>query len=103
MSRFHAVRPAVPSRRDLIVLASTRALAMRAAEVRGVPANLVLWPRKTQDLKGYDYVPIWVDKSFWDHPRAEDLADWLEERLRHFERVKARQTTLARIASSPLN
>lgn len=92
-----------PPLKLLIALVSTRARATMIGQRDGLAPAEVLWPRTLGDLDGRGTVPVYVDLSLWDHPAADDLADYFAARVRAQERRRARKTQLARGRSSALN
>lgn len=62
------------------ILADTRLNALRYARRHNIAAARVFWPDSPRALayvvrQGADIV---VTGSLWDHPHAEELADWLQ-------------------------
>lgn len=81
-----------------IVIAATLAIAKRRADALGIDRGAMLWPRSATDLRGRGALALYVDVSLWDHPRAEELADYVSWR---WQRAQPRQTMLPTSQPAP--
>lgn len=64
----------------VVIIAATFAIAKRRADAMGIKRAAMLWPRSSADLVGFDHLPLYVDPTLWDHPRSEDMADYVSAR-----------------------
>lgn len=67
-------------KRTTIIMASTLAIAKRRADKLGIPRGAMVWPRSLGDLDRHGKLALYVDVSLWEHPRAEELADYIATR-----------------------
>lgn len=78
------------TRRTIAILAHSQTEALRVAHARGIPADSVLWPSTAGVLvNARELEEIIIPPTFASHPRFDELADAVRDRLNPSGRIVA--------------